>query len=420
MDLFIGRITGTITRYESIGMDELDVPRFEFVTDNFEDIEIIGQMQSLHGANTMAFGDIDGDGDQDLLWGDFFEPGLLLIRNLGSCEVPSLREEPEPFPYDAPVATSGYNAPVMVDVDEDGDMDVLFGVLGGAFNANLTTVQNLHYIEQTAPGEFAHRTSRFIPTVDVGSESVVKLVDLDADGDQDLLLANKIEPEDQNLSRVYYFENAGTPTAPLFRLSGPMPLLETYHQSPALGDLDGDGDLDMLVGKWNREIAYFRNDGTATKPRFSLVDETYLSLTRGSNSVPALGDVDGDGDLDLFVGEASGTMNFYRNEGSATEPSFMLVSDEYVGIDVGRRSYPTLTDYDGDGDLDLIIGSELTGLHIYRNDGSITEPDFVEAGVIDVRLPVLATPEFSDVDGDGDLDLFTGSISGGMLFFERK
>jgi len=420
VDLFIGRITGTITRYESIGMDANNVPQFKFVTDNFEDIEIIGELQTRHGANTMEFGDLDGDGDDDLLWGDFFEPGLLFIRNLGSCGLPSMRGEPEPFPGRNPVETSGYNAPIMVDVDMDGDLDVLFGVLGGAFNANFTTSDNFYYLEQTDKNVFEHRTSRYLRTVDVGSESVVKFADFDADGDQDLLIANKIAPADHNVSTVYYFENIGSASAPHFRAMGTMDLLATYHQNPAIADLDADGDLDMLIGKWNREIAYFRNEGTASNPNFILVDPVYISLTRGSNSAPTLGDIDADGDYDLFVGEASGTINYYRNDGTPEEPNFVLVSDEFDGIDIGRRSYRTLVDIDDDGDLDLVIGSELEGLRLFRNNGSRTEAMFEDDGIIDVHVPVLATPEFVDIDGDGDLDLFTGGVSGGIIFYRNR
>ncbi|MCZ6705322.1 MAG: FG-GAP-like repeat-containing protein [Bacteroidetes bacterium] len=420
VDLFIGRITGTITRYESIGMDANNVPQFKFVTDNFEDIEIIGELQTRHGANTMEFGDLDGDGDDDLLWGDFFEPGLLFIRNLGSCGLPSMRGEPEPFPGRNPVETSGYNAPIMVDVDMDGDLDVLFGVLGGAFNANFTTSDNFYYLEQTDKNVFEHRTSRYLRTVDVGSESVVKFADFDADGDQDLLIANKIAPADHNVSTVYYFENIGSASAPHFKAKGTMDLLATYHQNPAIADLDADGDLDMLIGKWNREIAYFRNEGTASNPNFILVDPVFISLTRGSNSAPTLGDIDADGDYDLFVGEASGTMNYYRNDGTPEEPNFVLVSDEFDGIDIGRRSYPTLVDIDDDGDLDLVIGSELQGLRLFRNNGSRTEAMFEDDGIIDVHVPVLATPEFVDIDGDGDLDLFTGGVSGGIILYRNR
>jgi len=420
IDLFIGRITGTITRYESVGMDEFNVPRFKFVTDNFEDIEIIGEAQTRHGANTLAFADMDGDGDQDLFWGDFFEPGLLFIRNLGSCAFPSLRSEPEPWPLNNPVETSGYNAPAIIDYDLDGDLDVLFGVLGGAFNAIRTTAENLYFMENMGSNEFEVRTNRFVDMIDVGSESIVKFADLDGDGDQDMYVMNKIRPETQKDSQIFYYENVGTASAPSFVMRGLSNFEATYHQNPEFADLDGDGDLDVLLGKWNRDLSFFRNVGTATSPSFELVDDKFVSLTRGQNSSPALADMDNDGDLDLFVGEASGTLNYYRNEGSATLPNFVLVSDKYNDIDVGRRSFPTLVDIDGDGDYDLIVGSELNGARLFMNVGTAEEMIFEDSGKIEgVRFQTLVTPEFVDIDDDGDLDLFAGGSSGGVQFFEN-
>lgn len=420
IDLFIGRITGTITRYESVGMDEFNVPQFKFVTDNFEDIEIIGEAQTLHGANTLAFADMDADGDQDLFWGDFFEPGLLFIRNLGSCSLPSLRGEPEPWPVNNPVETSGYNAPAIVDYDLDGDLDVLFGVLGGAFNAIRTTAENLYYMENTAPNEFQQRTNRFVDMIDTGAESIVKFADLDGDADQDMFVINKIQPETQRDSQIFYFENIGSADAPSFREKAFSNFEATYHQNPAFADLDADGDLDVLLGKWNRDVSFLRNTGTPTKPSFELVDDKYVSLTRGQNSSPALADMDADGDLDLFVGEASGTLNYYQNDGTPTVPNFVLVSDNYDDIDVGRRSYPSLVDVDHDGDIDLIVGSELDGARLFMNVGTSTAMMFEDAGAIEgIRFQTLVTPEFVDINNDGDLDLFAGGSSGGVQYFEN-
>ena len=420
LDLFIGRVTGTITRYESVGQDKDNIPRFRFVTDRWEDIEIVGENVSLHGANTMNFADVDQDGDLDLFWGDFFEAGILLVRNQGSCGAPSFRGEPISWPLNDPVETSGYNAPVMIDIDGDGDLDMVFGVLGGAFNANSTTRNNLYLMEQTSRRHFEMRTMRFINDLDVGSESIVKLIDLDGDGDLDMIVSNKIEPTNQRTSLMFVFENTGTVTSPSFVYKETMDLTNTYHHNPNLADLDGDGDLDMLIGKWNKEIAYFRNDGTKNDYSWIEVDPVYVALTRGQNSSPALVDIDNDGDLDLFAGEASGTINFWLNEGSADSPDFQLVSDNYLDIDVGRRSFPTFADLDGDGDFDMIIGSELDGLYLYLNNGTPEVSDFVKWGILDLDVQVISTPEFADIDGDGDLDLFVGGASGGVLFFRNE
>ncbi|MEX0599312.1 MAG: FG-GAP-like repeat-containing protein, partial [Rhodothermales bacterium] len=252
-DLFIGRLDGTVTRYEAV--DSTAVPVFRLVTERFEDIEIVAQFgqpgdanpapmpnipgddpayrgpdlgpdrrtatnttapsrstssggrhavalhaDPLHGANTMTFGDIDGDGDMDLFWGDFFEPSLLRIENRGSCRNPDLSGEPMPFPPPEPIQSSGYNAPTFGDLDGDDDMDLLVGVLGGAFNPNRTAANNLYFYEQIGDGQFELRTRRFLDQIDVGSESYPVLVDLDGDGDDDLLVANKISSQDSRTS----------------------------------------------------------------------------------------------------------------------------------------------------------------------------------------------------------------------------
>ncbi len=418
VDLFIGRLEGTVTRYEETGLDADGVPRFEKVADRFEDIEIVAQIGSLHGANTMAFGDVDGDGDEDLFWGDYFEPGVLLLENTGTCRSPNLRGEPVSFPAEDPLRTSGYNAPTLGDADGDGDPDLLVGVLGGAFNPNTTTADNFHWLRQDGPGRFGHVTSRFVSTIDVGSESVPVLVDLDGDGDLDLLVGNKIEQDDPQNGSLYRFENEGSPGAPALRLAGELDLGGGYHFVPAFGDLDADGDLDAVVGTWEDELRLYRNDADDGSIALTLADSSLLTLTRGRNATPALGDVDGDGDLDLFVGESSGTINFYENSGTPTAPAFTLVSDEFGDFDVGRRSLPVLHDLEGDGDLDLIVGSEGEGVRIFRNVGTPVAPTFVDDGTLDVDDFGFAAPAFGDLDGDGDADLLLGGGRGGLWFYE--
>jgi len=426
LDLMLGRLEGTITRYEADGVDDTGAPKFRHVTDNFQDIEIIGQvfgnnLASLHGANTMALEDIDGDRDLDLFWGDFFEPGLLYIENTGSCTTPSLRSEPEPFPLNDPILTSGYNAPAFGDIDGDFDNDLLVGVLGGAYNANSTTIDNFLHLEQTTPNSFEVKTRRYVSNIDLGSETFPSFADLDGDGDQDMLVGNKIQPDDNLTGKLFRFENIGTPTEPKFILRGIVPeFTGAYHYAPAFGDLDSDGDLDILMGTWRDELMLVINDGQVTEPNWTIADSAIVKLTRGRNATPTLGDIDDDGDLDLFIGESSGDINFYRNDGGTDGPEFILVDDKYGGIDAGRRSVPTLVDIDTDGDLDLVVGSEAEGLKLYRNNGTLREANFVLDETFDVPVHPFSAPIFTDVDGDGDADLFVGGIGGGLLYFENR
>ncbi|MFV1981146.1 MAG: FG-GAP repeat domain-containing protein, partial [Rhodothermia bacterium] len=417
LDLFIGRLEGTVTRYELNHLDENSIPRFRLVTERFENIEIIAQFGSLHGANGLSFFDVDNDGDLDFFWGDFFEAGLLFIENTGTCEQPNLRSEPIRFPLDAPIATSGYNIPVFADIDGNGTQDLFVAVLGGAFDPNRTSADNFYFLPNRGDNTFELKSERYLYTLDVGTESFPALADIDADGDLDLFVANKIDPYDRRRANVYILENTGGATNPSFIMSGRQELSPSFHYAPEFGDLDADGDLDLLMGTWNKGISFYRNNGSPESARFDLVDEAYVTLTRGSNTTPTLADIDGDGDLDLFSGESSGTINFYRNEGSPTQPRFELVTDRLDDIDVGRRSVPVLVDLDGDQDFDLVIGSETGETFVYRNEGTSTMHHFLLDQEATISLPVFATPELADLDGDGDLDIVSGGSGGGLVYY---
>ena len=418
LDLFIGRVSGTVLHYESVGSDESGLPRFRLVTDRFEDIEILGMFATLHGANALSFHDIDQDGDEDLFWGDFFEAGVLLISNTGTCAEPNLRNEPVAYPPGDPIKTSGYNSIQWADLDGDETSELVLGVLGGAFNPSTSAVENLYYMDRTPDGLLL-KTKTLLSGIDVGADSHPVFADLDGDGDQDLLISNKISPEDNTTGTIHYFENTSSAGQLSWQERDPLDIEGYYNLAPAVADLDADGDLDMLVGTWNNGSLYFRNDGTAEAPDFVLDESNTVTLTRGSNSTPVLVDIDADGDLDLFIGESSGTLNFYRNNGTPGEPQFDLVSDKFKEIDVGRRSVPRFADLDGDRDYDLILGREAYGVVLYMNEGSRQTAAFVESGTLPVSFPLLSVPAFVDIDTDGDLDVFSGGLGGGLLFFQN-
>ncbi|MGH7517146.1 MAG: FG-GAP repeat domain-containing protein [Gemmatimonadales bacterium] len=431
LDLFIGRITGIILHYEAdsaVAPGGTQPPVFRLVTDRFEDLEIVTGQGSMHGANTMAFSDVDDDGDLDLVWGDFFEAGLLLFQNEGSCAEPRLRRDAVRFPVGDPIVTSGYNAPAFGDLSGDGRRDLVVGVLGGSYDPNRSTILNLWYYTREAGGGWRRRTGELLPQIDVGSETVPTLADLDGDGDLDLLLGNKIEPAERGTGRVYWYENIGSRTAPSFRLRGGLPMRGQYHYAAAAGDLDGDGRVDLVVGSFGSRLAWWRNEGGSGRETagadgsvaFELADSALAIITRGSHTTPTLGDLDGDGDLDLLVGRASGYLTHFRNDGTRTAPKFELTADEWAGIRPGRRSAPHLHDIDGDGDLDLLVGTDDKGVALYRNDGTRTAPRFVPDSTFRLDVPPISAPAAGDLDGDGVAELIVGNAGGGALYFTRN
>ncbi len=431
LDLFLGRVAGTVDRFEAVlGTEQNGVPRFALHTEQFEGIEVLGPVPgqpiqgrgSRHGANTLAFGDIDGDRDIDLFWGDYFEPGVLWFENRASgCGVPLMRDvAPRLFPVQTPVRTSGYNAPTIGDIDGNGLADLLIGVIGGAYTPRTTSIDNLLLVSQQSAGNFALTTRRLLRTIDVGSDAIPTMADLDGDGDFDLLIGNRIDPASDSAGTIAWFENTGSSRAPAYRHRGMLPMQSEYHYAPTVADLDGDGLPDLVLGTWRDRVQFWRNTGTRTAPAWTLADSALVVLTRGSNSAPALADLDGDGDLDLFVGEASGQLNFYRNIGTRSVPRFALVSDVFQAIDVGRRSTPTFADLTGDGRADLLLGSEDGGIQLWRNVSDAVTVRFVRDTTFLVPSGPYSSVTAADIDGDGDLDLVVGISSGGLLYFEHE
>ena len=185
------------------------------------------------------------------------------------------------------------------------------------------------------------------------------------------------------------------------------------------------------MGNYNGDIQFSRNTGTADSPSFTALESNTFGLTNvGMNAAPVFTDIDGDGDLDAFVGNSEGNVLFYRNTGTVSSPIYAASASNPFGLtDAGSYAKPTFADLDGDGDMDVSVGNSEGNTLFYRNVGTISSPAFATPvnnpfGLTNVNYLGLtdinnnAAPTFADIDGDGDLDAFVGGSDGNMLFFQ--
>jgi len=271
-DLFIGRAAaGTITFYRNIGSGQDALPQFEFVTNQFQGISIIGESPgqgidpalsaTRHGSNALTLFDIDNDSDPDIFWGDVFERSIVFLQNSGTCSDPAIAITTRNFPAANPLLSSGFNAPRFADIDSDGDADFFVGVLGGAFSANEHLIENFYFYRNdgsATQADFQLQGKQFISNLDVGKNSIPTATDLDRDGDLDLLFGNEIAPFDRNRANLTYFENTGTASQPILTLMNDdfLNLSVGFCYAPVFVDIDADGDQDLFIGDLNGKLHF--------------------------------------------------------------------------------------------------------------------------------------------------------------------
>ncbi len=213
---------------------------------------------------------------------------------------------------------------------------------------------------------------------------------------------------------------ASNANAQQFVSQGPNPfgLTSIYYQnSPEFADLDSDGDFDILTVDGYGGAVYFQNTGTAASPAFANPVGNPFSLPGylGNNPKLALVDIDDDGDLDLFVGTYNGQVAYYENTGTPTAPAFTAGGNFPFGLQ-GTGTYYSyglsleFADMDDDGDFDLLLTQNYTtGAYYYQNNGDSAVAAFaapIGAGGFGVYSNYNDNPSVADIDGDGDLDLF--------------
>ena len=372
--------------------------------------------------------DIDGDGDVDLLMRYYSElteeNEFVFVENIGTSTAPVfVLRTGSANPFDGFDPFGGF---ALVDLEGDGAL--------GLVVADHDDDGTLKYFSSPGPSTEPELVLRagdanpFNGMLDVGD---VTALALDGDGGLAFALTSKHGGS--------YYKNKGTSTAPELEVqTGNANPIDGIDGSSALGDLDGDGDVDLVTCTSDGSLIYSENTGTTTEPVFVQKTGTanpFDGINVGSDSVPALGDLDGDGtlrpcpsidkrrphvflslagDLDLVVGVEDGELNYIENTGTSTAPAFVLREGDdnpFEGIGVGSEP-PQLVDIDGDGDLDLVRERDI----YLENTGTSTAPAFVPRdksanpfiSPLDsfdsmMQLDLDDYVFYADIDGDGTL-----------------
>ena len=344
------------------------------------------------------FSDLDADGDTDLLVGrDGY--GFYYYQNVGTNTNWTWIQTISQF---SGLGQSTYwNSPCLVDLTGDGKQDLVHGTASGP----------LRYYRNTgtlAQASWSEVTSLFGGVMDVGGASNPIFIDFDDDGDLDLLSGSQ-------MGDIKYYENTGNASGPAWmpnhsRFSS---IDHSIYSAVAAGDLDADGEVDLVVGDLSGNLYYHRNTGTS----FVLESAEFSGINVGGWSSPRLYDIDQDGDLDLCVGREDGQISYYENSGTVLDAIWTEDATFFSGLDIGSNAVLTLGDINLDGVLDMLVGESFRAVTYfsYEHGTWVEYPDSLSGFTFGQN----AAPALADLNGDGDLDLTVGNYEGTFSYFEN-
>ncbi|MBD2755594.1 beta strand repeat-containing protein [Spirosoma validum] len=341
---------------------------------------------------SVAMGDVDGDENIDMVTANFGNNTVSVRLNNGAGYFTAPATNPDPTVGNKPSDVA------LGDVDGDGDLDLVTA----NFDDNTVSVRLNNGAGNFTP--HATNPNPAVGTVAGSNPSDVALGDVDGDGDLDLItIVFKADPASFNGNRVSVRFNNGSGN---FAAANADFSFEGYPQSVALGDVNGDGYLDLVIGSITSTggtVSVRLNNGAGTFTAPATNPDSNVGIFPTSI---ALGDLDGDSDLDLVTNNKnSNTVSVRLNNGVGTFTAPAINPEPVVGDSPGSVA---LGDVDGDGDLDLLVANSYSPVSVRLNDGTgnftppATNPDpTIGAYAISVAL--------GDVDGDSDLDLLVAS-----------
>lgn len=434
LDYLMGNLDGTITLYENTGTPT--AATFTYRTANFQNIQVISSgtrkeegasplASNRHGASVLGFVDLDGDKDLDILFGDFFTRRLLHFHNFGTPKKPefSMAKLDTAFrPTGDDVDSEGFNQAEGEDLDGDGDPDVLVSAL----YPNATTPPIILYRnEGTATSPIMRRASDN-PTSEIDEGTFAAPTPIHDSQRNGVLIASASVTTNASIGTVSYYEASQIDGRTHWTLRETFGIPGWARTSVAAGDLDGDGVAELVVGgagDQKLKIMKFQGNRLVDAP-WTIDGFTGIN----ANTSPALADLDGDGDLDLLAGAENGGIFYFENFGDASAPQFARTTapPPFDTLRVGKDSTPRFFDLDSDGDLDVVIGNraggalggkETDGVQFFLNEGGT----FAEnSSYPEIDLPLHTNPTPMMLRLPEGVFLFLGVEAGGIEAYIDK
>jgi len=392
LDLYVGEQNGNIKVFTNDG------------NGNFSDAGNLQANGSDIDAGEFAspvFADVDGDSDLDLYIGEkygriknFINDGNGFFSANGYLQAD-----------DSNIDIGFYNSPVFADIDNDSDLDLYVGENDGIINIFLND----------GNGNFSVDGNLQVDGSDIYVEnfSTPTFADIDNDNDIDLYVG-------ENSGNIKVFINNGSGNFSEngnLQVNGYVIDVE-YHASPIFADLDGDNDLDLYVGENDGNINIFLNDGNGNFSANGNLQADDSDINAGYCASPVFADIDGDSDLDLYIG-VYGNIKIFLNDGTGNFTANDYLQADGSNIDVGSDASPTFADIDGNNALDLYVGEYNGNIKVFINDGSGNFSAYgnLQADASDIDVGLRSTPAFADIDGDNDIDLYIGANEGNINVF---
>lgn len=401
-----------------------------------------------HTGSTLLLNDLNGDGLPDITIGDVDFSSLIQLINGGTMAEARIVSQTTNFPNaQHPVNLNTFPAAMLVDVNNDCKKDLLVSPFDPSMNKgeNFKSVTMFQNIGTNAHPEYNFISDSYLQDqmLDFGSGAYPVFFDYNGDGQEDILVGNYgysdtcIYSPANGLqctyrAKVALLQNVGTAEKPAFRLAdrniAHFDTLMMQSLIPALADIDGDGDLDLICGNSKGRLIYCENIALQGHPTdFIVKDTNWFSIDVGDYAAPAMLDIDNDGLTDLICGKRNGTLSYYKNTGNVHEADFMLISDHFGEVDVtntqlSNYGYSTPCFYkDKQGQNVLFTGSEFGDIFVYDQINNNLTGSFRQLGTIPtIKEGWRSSVAIGNLNNDTITDMLVGNYSGGLELYYGK